>query len=316
MFKIAVDAGHYLKTPGRRVDKRLDTAQTREWVLNDRVARYLTEAAGAYPGVEILRVDDPTGKKNRTLSARCKEANRWGADVYISCHHNAGIRLGSGGGIVAYCYKTGTEAARYRDEIYRVCIAAGGLRGNRSNPTPEKGFYVLRHTKMPAVLMEYGFMDSKTDAPVILTEAYAKAMGVATMEAVAKVAGLEKTAVSRLKEDGKWGKATTARLQQLFGLPADGVVANQPAGYRKENPGLLSGWNWQNYPGSGGSPLIRAMQAWAALPENKQDGKIGPETIRAFQRKLGTPADGKVSCPSRMVRALQHWANTRETGHA
>jgi N-acetylmuramoyl-L-alanine amidase len=192
MFKIAYCAGHYLGTAGKRVPKTLDPNQTREWTLNDRVARYFAQAAKQYEGVEILRVDDTTGKKEVSLSARCKAANSWGADVYLSCHHNAGINLGNGGGIVAFCYKVGTKAATYRDAIYKACIAAGGLKGNRSNPTPEKGYYVLKHTKMPAVLTEYGFMDSKTDAPVILTEAYAKLVGYATMEAVAKVAGLKK----------------------------------------------------------------------------------------------------------------------------
>lgn len=200
MFKIAIDAGHCLKTAGKRVDKRLDAAQTREWTLNDRIARYIAEAAKQYENVEILRVDDPTGKKDITLSKRCKTANSWGADVYISCHHNAGIKLGTGGGIVAYCYKLGIKAAEYRDEIYASCITAGGLKGNRSNPTPEKGYYVLKYTKAPAVLTEYGFMDSKTDVPVILTDDYAKKMGYATMEGIAKAAGLQKVTGAAAKQ--------------------------------------------------------------------------------------------------------------------
>ena len=189
MFKIAIDAGHYLKTPGKRVDKALDKDQTREWVLNDRVAHYFAEAAKQYENVETLRVDDTTGKKDVSLSTRCKAANNWGADVYISCHHNAGVNLGTGGGIVAFSNKEGTKGAEYRDEIYAACIAAGGLKGNRAQPVQAKAFYVLKNTKAPAVLMEYGFMDSRTDVPVIMTEDYAKAMGYATMAGIAKAAG-------------------------------------------------------------------------------------------------------------------------------
>ena len=203
MFKLAIDAGHGINTAGKRVDKALDPKQTREWTLNDRVARYIAEAAKQYEDVETLRVDDVTGKKDVSLSARCKASNNWGADMYISCHHNAGIKLGTGGGIVAFCYKLGTKAAEYRDEIYKACIAAGGLRGNRSNPTPEKGYYVVVNTKAPAVLMEYGFMDSKTDAPVILTDAYAKLVGYATMEGIAKVAGLKKKSSTVKQETDK-----------------------------------------------------------------------------------------------------------------
>lgn len=191
-FKIAIDAGHYLGTAGKRLPKKLDPSQTREWTLNDKVARYQEEAAKLYEGVETMRVDDVTGKTEVSLATRCKRANDWGADLYLSDHHNAGINLGKGGGIVAYAYKEGTTASKYRDAIYNACIAAGGLKGNRSDPTLAKDFYVLTHTKAPAVLMEYGFMDSTTDAPVILTESYARAMGYATMEAIAKIAGLKK----------------------------------------------------------------------------------------------------------------------------
>ena len=192
MFKIAYGAGHYLKTAGKRLPKELDATQTREWTLNDRVARFFAEAAKQYENVELLRVDDPAGTKEITLEERCKAANKWGADMCLAIHHNAGINLGSGGGICAYAYKEGTKAAEYRDEIYDACIAAGGLKGNRYDPKLTANFYVLLHTNAPAVLMEYGFMDSKTDAPVILTEAYSKLVGYATMEGIANAAGLRK----------------------------------------------------------------------------------------------------------------------------
>lgn len=310
-FKLAIDAGHGLKTPGKRIPKALDPNQTREWVLNDRIARYKEEAAKLYEGLETMRVDDPTGKKDISLSKRCKAANDWGADLYDSTHHNAGIKQGTGGGVVAFCYKTDTKATEYRDEIYAACIAAGGLKGNRSNPTPEKGFYVFKHTKMPAVLTEYGFMDSRTDAPVILTDAYAKKVAYATIEAIAKVAGLKKKAQmpQLLEVDGKWGKATTTRLQQIFHTKVDGEISNQWAKYMDDNPGLTSGWEWQDKPNGKGSALIRAMQSWAGMPEGKRDGEIGPDTIKAFQKKLGTTQDGRVSKPSQMVKALQRWAN-------
>lgn len=191
-FKIAYGAGHYINTPGKRLPKELDATQTREWVLNDRVARFFAEAAKEYANVELLRVDDATGKSEVTLANRCKKANDWGADFCLAIHHNAGIELGSGGGIVAFSYKEGTTAAKYRDAIYNACISAGGIKGNRSDPTQAKGFYVLKNTKAPAVLMEYGFMDSRADAPIILTEAYSKLVAYATMEGIAKVAGLKK----------------------------------------------------------------------------------------------------------------------------
>ena len=43
MFKIAYCAGHYRYTAGKRLPKELDKNETREWVLNDRVARYFAD---------------------------------------------------------------------------------------------------------------------------------------------------------------------------------------------------------------------------------------------------------------------------------
>ena len=189
-FKIAYGAGHNDKT-ANGIPESLHKPFMNEWRLNDRVAKYFAQAAKAYD-VELLRVDDPEGKEAVVLGNRCKAANDWGADFFLSIHHNAGINGGVGGGLVAFCYQAGTKAAAYRDAIYEACMASGGIRGDRWDPTQERDFFVLTQTKMPAVLMEYGFMDSKTDVPVILTEDYAKAMAYATMEGIAQVAGLSK----------------------------------------------------------------------------------------------------------------------------
>lgn len=41
----------------------------------------------------------------------------------------------------------------------------------------------------------------------------------------------------------------------------------------------------------------------------KVDGILGPKTIKALQEYLGTPADGKISKPSTMVKELQRRLN-------
>ena len=192
MFKIAYCAGHYLGTPGKRVPKSLDPKQTREWTLNDRVARCFAEAAGYYDGVELLRTDDPTGKKHISIKNRTKKANSWGADIYVDMHHNAGIKGGAGGGVVAYCKKKDATGKGYRDAIYAAVISAGKRKGNRAKPLAEKNYSTMVYSKAPAVLMEYGFMDSKVDYPIISTEDYAKKVGYATMEAIAQISGLKK----------------------------------------------------------------------------------------------------------------------------
>lgn len=116
---------------------------------------------------------------------------------------------------------------------------------------------------------------------------------------------------SEVEVDGKWGKETTKALQRCFGTAVDGIVSNQHEQYRYSNPGLRTGWDWDKNPNGRGSDLIRAMQEWAGMPASDCDGEIGPKTIRAFQKKLGTTVDGKVSKPSEMIKALQRWINNQ-----
>lgn len=208
-FKIAVDAGHYYNTPDRRCLKSVDPNETREWTMNARVAEYFIESAKKYEGVEILRIDDATGKKDVSLANRSAKANKWGADFYLSIHHNAGVNGGKGGGVVTFAYKNGGKAEKYRDAIYDAVISAGGIKGNRYDPKATANFAVLRETNMPSVLIECGFMDSTTDIPIIIKKDYSKLVGYAMMEGVAKIAGLKKKEEKKVKLDNtpeKWAK--------------------------------------------------------------------------------------------------------------
>lgn len=174
MFKIALNAGHYMGTPGKRCLASLDPNQTREWWLNDRIADKVQTLLQDYTGYALLRTDDTTGKKNVTLQARTDAANQFDADIYVSLHHNAGINGGTGGGIVAYVYnRVDNETLSWQKAFYDALIAATGLKGNRSKPLAQSDLHECRETKMPAVLLELGFMDSATDVPVILSEKYA-----------------------------------------------------------------------------------------------------------------------------------------------
>ncbi|MBR4863529.1 MAG: N-acetylmuramoyl-L-alanine amidase [Oscillospiraceae bacterium] len=189
MFKLAFCAGHYLHTPGKRIPKQLDPKETREWMLNDRIADHLQKAA-AERGMETLRTDDPTGEAFVDIPERTAAANAWGADLYVDIHHNGALGIFDGSGVEIFSYPGSAQGRKYRDAIYEAVVAAGGLKGNRANPLQEVRFASLSMTKMPAVLVEYGYMDSIADVPVILTDDYARKVAYATVDAIAQVAGL------------------------------------------------------------------------------------------------------------------------------
>ena len=107
-------------------------------------------------------------------------------------HHNAAGKVFSGGGVVAFSKKKDATGKKYRDAIYAAVVTAGGLNGNRAKPLVEKNYSTMVYSKATVVLIEYGFMDSRTDYPIISTNEYAKKVAYATMEGIAKVAGLKK----------------------------------------------------------------------------------------------------------------------------
>lgn len=194
MFKLALTAGHYLGTPGKRCMKALDPNETREWWLNDRVADRLQVLLSEYDGIEVLRTDDSTGKAVENLPARTNAANNFKADFYLSIHHNAGVNGGTGGGIETYIYNGNVSQATrdWQNDLYNELIKLTGLKGNRSDGTRSANFHEVRETSMPAVLLELGFMDSKTDVPIILTQDFAYKCAQACCNVIVRRAGLKK----------------------------------------------------------------------------------------------------------------------------
>lgn len=189
MAKIAIDAGHGRYTSGKRCLKKLDPSETREWVLNDRVA----DALGSYlkqAGHTIKRMDDTDGSTDVSLESRVRKANEWEADFYISVHHNAGIAGGSGGGTEVYvCSGCQSKSKKAQAAIYKHAVKRGDLKGNRSDGTKTANFYVIVHTNMPACLIECGFMDSKTDIKKILNKSWSKKIALGIAEGICEVFG-------------------------------------------------------------------------------------------------------------------------------
>lgn len=105
--------------------------------------------------------------------------------------------------------------------------------------------------------------------------------------------------------DGLWGKSTTKRLQQALGTPVDGIVSSQPIVWKAPNPGLTTGWDWESGKANG-SRMISEFQGHLGVG---RDGKFGENSIRAFQRRMGTTVDGEIWRKSAAVIELQRRLN-------
>jgi N-acetylmuramoyl-L-alanine amidase len=181
MVKIVIDAGHGFNTPGKR-----SPDDEREWSFNNKVAQYAIAKLQTYNDVEILRVDDPTGKTDVSLITRTNLANEWKADVYASIHHNAlNGKWGKHSGIETYTMDNPTANSKSTEiagAIHPRVVMAMGI-SNRG--MKQANFHVLRESAMPAFLTEGGFMDSIVDITKLRDDNYLKAQGEAIAEGLA-----------------------------------------------------------------------------------------------------------------------------------
>ena len=133
---------------------------------------------------------------------------------------------------------------------------------------------------------------------------FAKDLGAAagsSASSVVESAGAISASAAKLTVDGYWGPQLTKALQRLYGTTVDGIVSSQ---YNWHNAGLTGGWQFVGKPV--GSLLIAAIQRSLGV---KADGILGPNTIKAMQRKAGTPVDGKIDKQSQLVMYMQRCVN-------
>ena len=167
-IKIYVDQGHNPVNPNAGAEGN----GLREQDLVYTIGQELADRLRADPDFEV-RLSRPTrdtllGTTNATsLAARVSEANRWGADYFISLHTNAASSP-SAGGSEAYVYARGTPAFGFAEDILTNLTNITGLRDRGVQARP--GLYVLRKTQMPATLVELGFITNPRDAALMRDE--------------------------------------------------------------------------------------------------------------------------------------------------
>jgi len=123
-----------------------------------------------YAGAQVIMTRDgdysPGGKNANQLQARVKIANSSPGDVYVSIHNdwNNDSRI------------RGTTSYFYSGEGYYLAEALQkGIveeLDSQSLGVRWGNYYVLRNTKMPAALVELGFLSNKQEANLLGTRSY------------------------------------------------------------------------------------------------------------------------------------------------
>jgi N-acetylmuramoyl-L-alanine amidase len=155
---VVIDAGHggYDRggIPGQRVsekDMTLDVAQRLRNVLS----------ANGYR-VVMTRDSDVFVP----LGTRTAIANQYRNAIFVSIHFNSATRRGADG-IETYFYSRNSLALASAIHHY---VAGGAPSPNRG--VRRRGYFVLRRTNVPAILVECGFLTNPTEASYVQNASY------------------------------------------------------------------------------------------------------------------------------------------------
>ncbi len=155
---ICLDAGHGGQDPGAVFEGRQEKNDTLDMVL---AVRDALEREGHDNLEVILTREDDTALE---LAQRADFANRNGATLFVSIHRNSGGGQGVETWISADGLRPETDLATLIQanlkEAY-ITRDRGVKKGTASNP--HASYYVVGNTKMPACLVELGFIDNQWD---------------------------------------------------------------------------------------------------------------------------------------------------------
>lgn len=279
MKKVWLDAGHGGKDSGAAANGMKEKDLVLKMV---KYAKSYLESHYKGVQVKLTRSTDVFYE----LSERADMANKWGADVFISFHINAG----GGTGFETFRYpgtagKTLELQKALHNEILTTMKAYGQI---ADRGLKQANLAVVRETRMPAVLTENLFIDRKEDAERLKDSGFLKAVGEAHARGIAKYLGLsggssKQPAATAPKKEAPKKESTKKPAAKKYTLPT-GI-------YKYKSPMMK------------GTAVRQIQEACAALyfyPEkgaknNGIDGYYGSKTanaVKRFQIMHGLSADG------------------------
>lgn len=125
--------------------------------------------------VIMIREDDEMPKnKQDEMWLRQKRANATNGDVFVSIHQNSSTNSGAKG-FQIYYFKKSEKSKKLADAIYNS-VKASVNQSTKFEPIENTNYYVLRTTKMPAVLVECGFLSNEGEKWLLTTPEYQSKM--------------------------------------------------------------------------------------------------------------------------------------------
>ena len=221
-YLVAIDAGHGMCTPGKRsvklssdlyvngvlVRKKGEIIKENEWnrAISEYLAKALTRCRIGY-----MYTADMTGKTDVPLATRSYRANKSGADILISNHYNAAgtatvWQTKVKGLLVLRTKNSSSKSIKLGNLAVKHLAADIDYEYNYGlmRDVDMSGFTlaILRQTNMPAILIEYGFMDYEKEAKLMLNPSHQEKCAEAVCKAICEYFGI-KYILPNIKEENK-----------------------------------------------------------------------------------------------------------------
>lgn len=213
---------------------------------------------------------------NQGLYAKINIANKNDADLALDIHFNAG---GGDGAEVFATYSGGygtTLGNNILDELEKIGQNSRGVKYKTEGGVDYFGF--IRETNMPAVIVECGFLDNKTDRKLFDTVKEQQAMGVAIAKGI----------IRTLKQMGfdDAGELKNAAKKKYTGafptLPKRGYFKKGDDGTQVKRLQRLLNWAVDaglKVDGDCGSKTIAAVKKFQKAYDIKVDGLFGKKSL-------------------------------------
>lgn len=261
LAKVLVASGHGGDDPGAV------SGTFKEKVMNLVVAKACGNELKKYK-LELIMAR--TTDWNQGLYSKINMANNNNVDLALDIHFNAG---GGDGAEVFATYSGGygtTLGANILAELEKIGQNSRGVKYKTENGKDYFGF--IRETNMPAVIVECGFLDNKTDRKLFDTIKEQQEMGVAIAKGIIKT--LEQMG---FKNAGELKIAAKKKYSGVFPtLPKRGYFKLGDSGTQVKR--------------------LQKFLNWAIDAGLKVDGELGSKTIAAvkkFQKAYGLVDDGE-----------------------
>ena len=160
-MKIFIDAGHGGTSVGASYKGRKEQDDTL------RLAKKVSQLLLTQKEVEV-RLSRETDT-NPSISKRCSDANKWGANYFLSIHRNAAVKANSATGNEIWVVRKANEKTQYKASVIldSLCKADGQKnRGVKLGAPSYDNFGVNSGTTMASALLEVGFINNEKDNKV------------------------------------------------------------------------------------------------------------------------------------------------------